>query len=76
MTPLTREAIARVLGPVDEDVAAQIAATGSSEEELAEASAWVENDEPLVNDYRPFPQGRVAALVEILQSFGEPDEEG
>lgn len=74
MTALTMETIVRVLGPVDEAVAAQLAATGATEEELLEAHHWVNNDEPLLNDLRPLPKGRVAALIEILDALEEPDE--
>lgn len=77
MTPLTREAIQRVLGPVDDQLAAEIAATGATEEELREAHAWVENDEPLVNELRPLPTGRVAQLAEILRpDWLDEDREG
>jgi len=74
MHPLTKEAIARVLGPVDDALAAELVATGATEEELCEAFAWVSNDEPLVNDLRPFPKDRVAAVIEILEAQDQPDE--
>jgi hypothetical protein len=74
MSPLTKEAIARVLGPVDDALAAELVATGATEEELREAHAWVSNDEPLVNDLRPFPKDRLAAVIEILETLGEPEE--
>lgn len=73
MTALTREAIERVLGPVDEHTAAQVVGTGATEEELREAQAWVSNDEPLVDAYRPFPQGRTAEVAEFLRMAQEPD---
>jgi len=74
MQPLTKEAIARVLGPVDDALAAQLVSTGASEEELREAFAWVSNDEPLVNDLRPFPKDRIAAVIEILEAQDQPDD--
>lgn len=75
MGALTMEAIKRVLGPVDNSLAAEIAATGASEEELAEAHAWVVSDEALVSDLRPLPKGRVAQLVDILSQIEGPATE-
>jgi hypothetical protein len=75
MSPLTREAIQRVLGPVDNALAAELAATGASEEELAEAHAWVNSDEALMSDLRPLPKGRVAQLVDILVQIEGPAAE-
>ena len=77
MSPLTREAIGRVLGPTGNTLAAEIASTGASEEELAEAHAWVVSDDALMSDLRPLPKGRVAQLVGILEQIEGPasDEE-
>ncbi|WP_170984333.1 hypothetical protein [Rhodoligotrophos defluvii] len=63
---VTRQDITAVLGPVDDSFAAEIAAIDPSPGELAEAWAWVNSDEALVNDGRPLPSGKVAALVELL----------
>jgi hypothetical protein len=71
-TQLTRDAIESVLGPVSESLAAQLLATGATESELRLAHAWVVNDETLINDMRPFPTGRVAELIEILEPFEAP----
>jgi hypothetical protein len=43
-------------------------------EELAEAQAWIANDEPLMNAGRPLATGRVRAIVDILAEF-EPAED-
>jgi hypothetical protein len=72
---LDRAGIERVLGPTDAQLAAEIVASGCSEEELLEAQAWVAGDEALVNEHRPFPTGRVAALVELLREAEEAEEE-
>lgn len=69
---MTREELERVIGPVDNQLAAEIAGTGASVQELTEALAWVNADEAMVNDGRPLPGGRVAELIEILQG---PDDE-
>ena len=67
MSTLTRAVIADVLGPVGDNLAAELIATGASEQDLREARAWVVNDEALLNELKPFPRGRVADLVEILR---------
>lgn len=75
-TPLTREAVSRVLGPVGNTLSAELVATGASAEELQEAHAWLNSDEALINEGRHFPGGRVAELLEILKSHEEtPDRE-
>lgn len=72
---LTREAIHRVLGPIDDESAAELLATGAQESELREAWAWVSSDEALLNEQHSFPAGKVATLVEILQAWQDTDEE-
>ncbi|ESW88731.1 hypothetical protein X772_08855 [Mesorhizobium sp. LSJC280B00] len=69
---MTRDEIISVLGPVDEAVIADIAATDGTVQELREALAWIAADEALVNEGRPLPTARVATLIELLQG---PDEE-
>jgi hypothetical protein len=71
MPTLTHEDVRVVLGPVDESLVAEIVATGASREELAEAYAWVTNDEALMNIGRPLASNRVGRLIDIL----EPAEE-
>jgi hypothetical protein len=75
MSVLTREDIRGVLGPVDDMLAAEIAATNATEAELREAYAWVMSDDALVDELRPLPKGRVAKLTEILQAQFAPDVE-
>ncbi|MFC3077288.1 hypothetical protein ACFODL_04220 [Phenylobacterium terrae] len=76
MTVLNREAVTKVLGPVDEALAAELIATGASAEELFEAYAWLTNDEALTNAHRGFPSARVGELVQILQTADEEQEVG
>lgn len=68
---LTRDEVASVLGPIDEGTIAEIVATGASLTELAEAWAWINSEEALINAGYPLPSGRVAALVDLL----EPDDD-
>ncbi|MBV9245727.1 MAG: hypothetical protein JO366_13030 [Methylobacteriaceae bacterium] len=71
MTALSRDAIIAQLGPLDDEIVAQIEASGASAEELAEATAWVTNDEALINAGRRLADGRTAGLVEILAALDE-----
>ncbi len=49
MSTLTRKDVTTMLGELDDDVVAEIIATGATPEALAEAHAWLANDEPLMN---------------------------
>lgn len=71
---ITRSEIERLLGPVDHQLAAEIAATDASTAELAKALAWLQSDEALVNDGDHLPTGKVAELIGILETAD--DEEG
>jgi hypothetical protein len=71
--PLTREAVIRALGDVDDSLVARVIATGATPEELAEACAWIANDEPMINMGHPLAVGRVAVLVEILSQVEEDE---
>lgn len=76
MTTLNREAVGRVLGPVDEGLAAELIATNASAEELFEAYAWLTNDEALTSARRGFPSERVGELVSILQGTDDEAQDG
>jgi hypothetical protein len=69
--PLNRAEIIRILGEVDDVIVAQIIASGATADELAEAQAWVSNDEPLLNSGKPLPAGRVGQLADILTKLEE-----
>jgi len=73
MSTLTKKAVERVLGPVDDNPVADLALTGATEQELREAHSWLTNDEALVNEFRPLPSDRVGELVRILDSLQGPD---
>lgn len=68
---ITREEILSVLGPVDDEVVADVMATQASIEELREAWGWLHNDEALLGAGRPLPGTRVGRLIDLL----EPDED-
>jgi hypothetical protein len=69
--PLNRAEIVRALGEVDDVIVAQIVASDATVADLAEAQAWVLNDEPLLNRGKPLPAGRVGQLAKILSKLEE-----
>jgi hypothetical protein len=74
MTRITRDDVTAAIGEVDDVTIAEIIGTGATVEELAEARAWIANDEPLINAGKPLATGRVRELVDILSEL-EPDED-
>jgi hypothetical protein len=74
MKRLTRDDVIKAVGPADDVTIAEIIGTGATVDELAEAQAWIVNDEPLMNDGRPLASGRVRELIDILAEF-EPSED-
>jgi hypothetical protein len=45
---ITRDEIVSILGPVDDELVAELMGTGASAEELREAWGWLHNDEALM----------------------------
>ena len=76
MTRLSRDDVVKAVDRADDVTIAQIIGTGATAEELAEALAWLANDEPMINDLRPLAQGRVRELVDILSELEEDEEDG
>ena len=75
MTRVTRDDVTRAVRAADDVTIAQIIGTEATVEELAEAQAWIANDEPLLNAGRPLAQGRVRQLVDILSELQRDDED-
>jgi hypothetical protein len=75
MTSLTHKDVIAMLGPLDDVTIAQIIATGATAKELAQAHAWLSNDEALMNDGRPLPAGRVARLIDLVAAIEQEDAE-
>jgi len=75
VTPLTQKDVTAMLGPLDDVTVARIIATGASVEELAQAQAWLANDEALVNEGKPLPAGRVGELVDIVAAIEQEQAE-
>lgn len=77
MPHLSRDDVTKAVSGADDVTIAQIIGTGATVEELAEAQAWLANDEPMINDLRPLAHGRVRELVDILSELEQDaDEEG
>jgi hypothetical protein len=78
MRHITRDDAIKAVSGADDVAIAQIIGTGATIDELAEAQAWLANDEPLMNAGRPLPSGRVGELVDILTELeaGEEDDGG
>ena len=74
MKRVTREDVTKAVGRVDDVTIAEIIGTGATADELAEAQAWLVNDEPLLNAGKPLASGRVRELIDILAEL-EPNED-
>jgi hypothetical protein len=72
---ITRDDVIKAIGSADDVTIAQMIATGATVEELAEAQAWMANDEPMMNSGRPLATGRVRELVDILAELELDDDE-
>ena len=76
MTRVTRDDVIKAFGAVDDVTVAQIIAIDATVDELAEAQAWLANDEPMMNSGRPLATGRVRRLVDILAELEPDDDDG
>jgi hypothetical protein len=74
MRRITRDDAIRAIGRADDAAIAEMIGTGATVDELAEAQAWLANDEPMLNAGKPLAQGRVRQLVDILSEL-QADEE-
>jgi hypothetical protein len=76
MADLTRDDVLAALGPVDDVVVSDILGTGASGEEFVQARTWLTNDEAPINAGEPLASGRVARLMEILESLEGGADDG
>jgi len=74
MRRVTRDDVSKAVAGADDVTIAEIIGTGATVDELAEAQAWLANDEPLMNAGKPLATGRIRELVDILSEL-EPDED-
>ena len=71
---MTARDITAIIGPADEHLLSEIMLTGATAGELAQAWAWVNSDDALVNEGRPLPTGKVAELIDLLEDMDEDPE--
>ena len=76
MTNLTRDDVIKAVGEVDDVTIAEIIGTGATAEELAEAQAWLANEDALLDAGKPPPTGRVRQLIDILAELEQDEDEG
>jgi hypothetical protein len=76
MKRVTKEDVRAAFGGLDDVTVSEIIATGATVGELAEAQAWLANDEPLLNAGRPLATGRVRELIDILAQFDPNEDDG
>jgi hypothetical protein len=74
MKRVTRDDVIKAVGGVDDMTITEIIGTGATAGELAEAQAWIVNDDPLLNAGKPLASGRVRRLIDILAEL-EPGED-
>jgi len=75
MRRLTRDDVTKAVGGADDVTIAQIIATGATTDELAEAQAWIVNDDPLLNAGKPLPSGRVRELIDVLAEIETSEDD-
>ena len=75
MKRVTHDDVIKAIGPVDDVTIAEIIGTGATTDELAEAQAWIVNDDPLLNAGKPLPTGRVRELIDILAELEASEDE-
>jgi hypothetical protein len=69
---MTRDEILEILGPVDDDVVAEIIRMGAARPELVEALSWIASDR--LEPGRAFaPTGRAGALIDLLAPANDDD---
>lgn len=75
MRALSRRDVLEMLGEADDVTVASVVATGATLEELAEAHAWLTNDEALINAGKHLPRGHVGQLAEIIATKEREEED-
>jgi hypothetical protein len=68
VTPVTVEAVRRMIGDVDDAVVSSIMRTGASEAEVLQAVQWFRGGGGLEDEPGHEPHGAVRAVYEILQA--------
>jgi hypothetical protein len=75
MKRLTHDDVTKAVAEADDVTIAKMIGTGATVDELAEAQAWVVNDESLMNAGKPLPAGRIGELVDILTELDVAEDD-
>jgi hypothetical protein len=75
MRRLTRDDVTKAVAEADDVTVAKVIGTGATVDELAEAQAWIVNDESLMNAGKPLPSGRIGELVDILTELDATEDD-
>ena len=75
MRRLTHDDVTKAVAEADDVTVAKIIGTGATVDELAEAQAWIVNDEPLMNAGKPLAIGRVRELIDILTELDAAEDD-
>lgn len=73
MPNLSYADLVAVLGPVDDELVAELLRMDATSEELALARAWLDREDALVDAHVSPPTGRIAQIIELLAE--PPDDE-
>lgn len=73
MATLTQADVVAVLGPVDDELAAELLRMDVTSEEIALARAWLDREDALVDAHVPPPSGRIAQVIELLAASPEDE---
>ena len=65
--------IARILGPVEDELVVEILETGATAAEVLEAFTWINADDQIGTELERGPRGAVNRVYEILKR-DEPEE--
>jgi hypothetical protein len=71
MSVLTHQQVASALGSVDDQIIAEILATGATAEEFVRARAWLANDDTLIMAGDPLETAAVAQVIALLEAAEE-----
>lgn len=66
--PATAGDIVQIVGPIDDDVVAQIIATGATAEDVTQANAWLSTRDYFRRTAHEVAHGRIARVYHLLDA--------
>ena len=73
MANLSHADVRAVLGPVGDELAAELVRMDATTEEVAFARAWIEREDALADAHVPPPTGRIARIIDLLSASPEDE---